>query len=652
MVGEGVGATGPPGLPKPSTPAAQPNPTPGAPPLPSARPAPGVAPVGPSAAPGIAPLPVGQTSAGPGIAPLPPARKNPPPKPAAPAPAPAGPLPLSQRPAPGRSAPGPPQKAPYQPEWSKPKGPKPPGPPPARTWAVPDTGEEGTPVLLVLALSALAFVLYAFTCSRFVLSEDVAEFQALAASHGIAHAGYPLYLLLLEGFHRLPLLTAPWRANLTSALCAAIAVGLTLAVAARVSGSRLAGVAAALALACSYSLWHDATRAEIYAFSLALSAGALLAYANYLDTRNVDPLAICGVLLGFSLTAHLSSLALAAAIAIALLVDVVRGRTPFHHTIIALCAVLVGLSPLLLIPLRDTPDNAMNYIAHTFDEHSGRSIPWSPEITARVKRAALLLSGTQYLQGGWFHPFQDALARVRVLVWNLALNDFPGIGLLLAAAGGVAAFVRRSTIDFLLLGWLAGLTALFLYAAFPMSAISFFLPGAFIVALLMARGLHVVGGRFWPVALVLALVVIAAPAVRLQLEEPPAMFARTTAAAVWRSWPEGWNPAAPDSSWETFGRGVLTALPRGAHVLSCWEEGTTLLALQRGLRLRSDVEIHLSCDSPGRIQAVIATARNENARVFTTIPPKRMPAGRKWVAVTSWKRGGLWRNEESRQPRR
>src|SRR5262249_53694982 len=282
----------------------------------------------------------------------------------------------------------------------------------------PGLDEERPAFLVSLALAAVAFVLYLVTCSRFVGSEDVAEFQALAAAHGIAHAGYPSYLLLLEAFHFLPFLSAPWRANLPSALAAAVAVGFFTAVAIRHTRSRIAAAAAACAIALSYSLWHDGTRAEIYAFTLALSGGALHFYASYRESRSVDPLALCGLFVGLSLTAHLTSLALAGVIAVALLADLVTGHARFHHLVVALGAVLVGLLPLLLIPLRDTPNNPMNYIAFTFDEHARRHIAWSPSIVVRLRRAWLLLSGAQYLEGGRFHPFQDALARLRLLGSN------------------------------------------------------------------------------------------------------------------------------------------------------------------------------------------------------------------------------------------
>jgi transmembrane protein TMEM260 (protein O-mannosyltransferase) len=513
----------------------------------------------------------------------------------------------------------------------------------ARVHMNPALAGDQNPAWAILVPALLTFALYAFTCSPYVLNQDVAEFQALAAGHGIAHAGYPAYLLLLEAFHRLPLLTAPWRANLTSALAAAIAVAFFAATAYRYTGSRIAAGATACALALSYSLWHDGTRADSYAFTLALSAGAFHSFLRYRESRSVDPLAICGVLTGLSLTGHLSALALAGVIALTFLTDLAVGRAPFHHGLVLLVAVAVGLVPLMLIPLRDVPDNPMNYIAYTFDQHAARHIAWSPALGTRIKRAALLLSGAQYLQGGWFHPFQDALARVRHVGLNLALNDLPGLGLLLALAGLVAAFVRRTTEDFMLLAWLMGLTALFLYAAFPLTAVSFFLPGLWIIALFMARGLALVRARAWPVALVLAVALIATPWVRLRLDTAPGPLAKTSAANVWAAWPAEWNPFVPDRSWEEFGRGALAALPARAHVFGCWNEITTLLAVHSALHVRSDVTVHMVCDDPGRVRDVIAEARRGGAKTFTVVPPKRLGAERSWVRAGSWPRGGLWR---------
>src|SRR5206468_4167175 len=152
-------------------------------------------------------------------------------------------------------------------------------------------------------------------------------------------------------------------------------------------------------------------------------------------------------------------------------------------------------------------------------------------------------------QGGWFHPFQDVLARVKLVALNLTLNDLPGLGLPLAIAGGIAALIRRSGEDVLLVVWLALLGFLFLYAAFPMTAVSFLLPGLWILALFAAHGLARVRDRWLPVAAALALLVVAAPWARLWMPKPPKPIATRSAASVWTMWPEEWSPFRHDKSW-------------------------------------------------------------------------------------------------------
>ena len=125
----------------------------------------------------------------------PPGPKGPPPLPSRPpARAPARPFaPGSPAPAPlyvPDPAPAPGSRGPSQP--AKPAPPRPPKKVSDSIYLRAGLPQEIPGAPIGFAMGVLAFVLYALTCSRFVLSEDVAEFQALAAAHGIAHAGYPL----------------------------------------------------------------------------------------------------------------------------------------------------------------------------------------------------------------------------------------------------------------------------------------------------------------------------------------------------------------------------------------------------------------------------------------------------------------------------
>lgn len=499
------------------------------------------------------------------------------------------------------------------------------------------------PVLLAVACGLVAFALYAWTTSPFVLNEDIAEFQALSATHGISHAGYPGYLLLLELAHNLPVSTVAYRANLVSAFAAAIAVAMAALASFRLTRNRLAAVASAAALTLSYSLWSDATRAEVYAYTLAMSTCAFLAALWYRDTSRTRALVSCMTLTGCALAGHLSSLALAAVVTWTVVRQVWRGRAPRAHLAIALGGLVLGLLPLALIPLRDTPGNAMNYIAYNFDQYSVRNIEWAPDLVTRLRRAALLLSGAQYLEGGWFHPFRDTFERLRFLLWHLLFNDLYLPGTLLALAGLAASLQRRSPMSRLLMAWLGIVLLLVMAAAFPMVLTSFFLPGLWVLCVCLGAGFARFAARSRSVEAAMLVLIVAHPFIRWQMRTPPALVARPSVAAAWAAWPEAWDPFRHDASWEEFARNVLATLPPRAELIVCWEEGTPLRYLQLAKGVRTDVTIHWSCDSPPRIEKILGDAAERRTQVLSTIPIARLPQPTSWVAAGRWERGQLAR---------
>jgi hypothetical protein len=485
-----------------------------------------------------------------------------------------------------------------------------------------------------------ALVLYALTTSPFALNEDVAEFQALSATHGIAHAGYPAFLLALETMHRLPISTPAYRANLVSGVSAAVAVAMAVLVCFAYTHSRLASVGAAIALGLSYSFWNDATRAEVYAFGLALSTSAFFACLRYEATSRTRALVVCAVLTGLALTAHLGSLALAAVVLATLVRQVRRGSAPRRHLGIALAGVAVGLLPLALIPLRDTPLTTMNYIALTFDEYTTRHVAWAPDLVTRLRRTVLLLSGSQFLEG-WFHPFAATFERLRLLGWHLLFNDLYIVGTGLALLGLMRSAGTGGYRGRLLIGWAALVLVLVMLAAFPMVLTSFYLPGLWVLSVGLGIGLaQVAKARRAFGGVVLGLLVLT-PLVRMRITEPPAFIDRPSIAAAWSVWPEAWDPFRPDPTWDEFGRGVLTLLPGGAHVVVCWEEGTTLRYLQLAERRRPDVTVHMACDSSPRIARILETASARGEEVFSTIQPTRLRDLGVWEIVGRWPRGML-----------
>jgi hypothetical protein len=134
------------------------------------------------------------------------------------------------------------------------------------------------------------------------------------------------------------------------------------------------------------------------------------------------------------------------------------------------------------------------------------------------------------------------------------------------------------------------------------------------------------------------------PFARLAFLDPPGPLARSGATrAVWRTAPAAWDPFSPDTTWDAYGRGVMRALPPGAVVLSCWEEGTTLRYFRYGEPLRNDVDILYHCRVP---VPAFAAADSAGRPVFATYEPTlEATGGRPFHTVGRWTRGGLWRIE-------
>ena len=97
--------------------------------------------------------------------------------------------------------------------------------------------------------------------------DDSLEFQVVLPTLGIAHpSGYPLYTLLGKLVTVLiPFRDPAGRANLLSALAAAVAIAILYLVAKRFAGSRPAAAVATAAFAISPAWWSQATLAEVYA---------------------------------------------------------------------------------------------------------------------------------------------------------------------------------------------------------------------------------------------------------------------------------------------------------------------------------------------------------------------------------------------------
>jgi hypothetical protein len=98
----------------------------------------------------------------------------------------------------------------------------------------------------------------------------------------------------------------PARLNLASAVFGALAVGVVTALGARLTESRLAGVAAGLFLAFSYTFWSQAITAEVYTLHLFIVGAAALALLLWAERPTTGRLSAFYALYAVGFGNHLS----------------------------------------------------------------------------------------------------------------------------------------------------------------------------------------------------------------------------------------------------------------------------------------------------------------------------------------------------------
>ncbi|MEA3342375.1 MAG: DUF2723 domain-containing protein, partial [Chloroflexota bacterium] len=206
-------------------------------------------------------------------------------------------------------------------------------------------------------LGLTTFALYVRTLLPSLGQADTFEFQVIIPRLGVAHpTGYPLYILLGKLFTLLPLGNVAWRVNVASAVFATAAVLVVYAILLRLNSHRLPAFLAALAFAFSAAFWSQAIVAEVYALHNLLTAVILWLLLNPLSHSPTPALPparrwqVIFLLIGLSLTNHLTTALLLPAVALGLLWE--RPRLPLKDWLIAGGLLLVGLSLYLFIPLR------------------------------------------------------------------------------------------------------------------------------------------------------------------------------------------------------------------------------------------------------------------------------------------------------------
>lgn len=197
---------------------------------------------------------------------------------------------------------------------------------------------------LSIGVGVVAGLVYLFTLAPGLTwanyGVDGGELITAAVTLGIPHPpGYPTFVILGNLWSRLPIGTIAYRFNLLSAVSIAAAAGLVTAVSHQLMPpspkTNWAAAAAGLSFAFAPLVWGQAVITEVYGLNLLFLAAFLWALAG----KRPSPLT--GLLLGLSVTSHLTSLAM---------LPLAFWLTPRKRWGHMAAGLLAGLTPFLLLP--------------------------------------------------------------------------------------------------------------------------------------------------------------------------------------------------------------------------------------------------------------------------------------------------------------
>jgi hypothetical protein len=224
-----------------------------------------------------------------------------------------------------------------------------------------------------IGVGLIAFALVARGLQPGLAFWDTAELQVVAPLMGTAHpTGFPTYVLLgwLASVLLQPFGEPAFRMNLFSAICVALAAGVTVDLVRVLTRSRWIGAVAGLGLVLTPQVWAIGTHAEAHSLHLALVAILLRLLVGWEDRRRALPddrrreradrwLVAATVVFGLAVGNHSLTLLLAPAVAayvIAVEPGIVRRWRLVASCLAALTITLVVV--YLELPLRAGPFRA------------------------------------------------------------------------------------------------------------------------------------------------------------------------------------------------------------------------------------------------------------------------------------------------------
>ncbi|MBU2638692.1 MAG: DUF2723 domain-containing protein [Nanoarchaeota archaeon] len=226
--------------------------------------------------------------------------------------------------------------------------------------------KEFTGKFLPLIILFTSFSTYLLTMAPSIYWGDSPELVSAAYTMGIAHpSGYPLYVLFGKLFTVIPIGTIAYRLNIMSAFFASFAVMLLYFVALKITKSRLAALFSSLTLGFSYTLWTQATIAEVYTLNAFFLVALILILLKWAETMKQRYLYAFSFVFGLGLTNHLTLILALPAFAFFIIGHIrklqVQKVIQLRSILIMLIFFVIGISLYIYLPLRAAQNPFINW---------------------------------------------------------------------------------------------------------------------------------------------------------------------------------------------------------------------------------------------------------------------------------------------------
>ena len=286
-------------------------------------------------------------------------------------------------------------------------------------------GDNSKTWIGVIAVTAIAGVLYFLTAARDIVVGDSPELIMAAVTLGVAHApGYPLFTMLGHLFSLLPFGSIPFRVNLLSVVCDTLTIGVVYFSAFRLTRSQLAAAVAALLLAVNPIFWEWSLAAEVFPLNNLLAAVLILLLVAWHQHPERSAFLIAAFFVaGLALTNHQTIVLLGPAFCFILWRRRLFLLARPSLLAIGVAAFVVGLLPYLYVPWA-----AAHHPVHNWGDVS--SFHDLLRLIARRSYGSKLVTTPGYTGG----PPWDRLAALFV--------SFGPVAGLLTVLGAIQAFRR------------------------------------------------------------------------------------------------------------------------------------------------------------------------------------------------------------------